>query len=81
MPTYIRVQDDTTGHQYDVDAQSLRRGMTPIPGYPENSGPGAQPRPPKHRVDKAGKPSRPRPRKATPADTEAAASPTPEGQP
>jgi hypothetical protein len=82
MPTYIRVRDDTTHHEYDVDARSLRPGMTPIDGYPANSGPGAKPRPAKHRVTKDGKPARPRTRtKPVPADTAAAAAPTTERQP
>lgn len=65
MPTYIRVRDDATGHEYDVDERSLRAGMTPIDGYPTNSGPGARPRPAKHRVDKTGRPARGRRRTTT----------------
>jgi hypothetical protein len=60
MPTYIRCRDDCTGHEFDVDERSLRAGLTPIAGYPPNSGPGARPRPAKHRVAKDGKPARPR---------------------
>lgn len=82
MPTYIRVRDDKTGHETDCDERSLRPGLTPIPNYPKNSGPGAKPRPAKHLVAKDGKPARPRTRtKPSPADTAAAAAPTPERQP
>jgi hypothetical protein len=82
MPTYIWVTDDTTGHQYDVDERTLRPGMTPVKGHPPNSGPGARPRQPKHRVGKDGKAAPPRGRTPTPsADTAAAAAPTPKGQP
>lgn len=54
MPTYIRCRDDSTGHHIDVDERSLRPGLTPIAGYPPNSGPGAMPRPPKHCIAKDG---------------------------
>lgn len=79
MPDWIRCVDDSTGHEVDVDARSLRPGLTPIPGYPPNSGPGAVPRPAKHRVDLAGRPARlraSRPRANPP--TETAATPPPE---
>lgn len=64
MPNYIRVKDDATGHEYDVDEVSLRHGMTPIDGYPENSGPSARPRPAKHFTAKDGTPAKPRAAKA-----------------
>jgi hypothetical protein len=82
MPIYIRVVSDDTGHEYDVDEQSLRPGMTPIEGYPPNSGPGARPRPAKYRVDKTGQPARRRARMTTPppVDPAAVTAPTPEGQ-
>lgn len=57
MPTWIRVKDNVTGDEYDVEQTSLRAGMTPIEGYPENSGPGALARPPKPLVAK-GRPPR-----------------------
>lgn len=77
MPEWIRCRDDTTGHEVDVDARSLRAGLTPIPGYPPNSGPGATPRPAKHHVDKAGRPARPR--RATPSNAAATTPSNPEG--
>lgn len=60
MPTWIRVKDNVTGDEYDVEQTSLRAGMTPIEGYPENSGPGALARPPKPLVAK-GRPPREEP--------------------
>lgn len=60
MPTYIRVRDDSTGHEYDVDEGTLRPGMTPIKDYPANSGPSARPRPAKHLTAKDGTPATPR---------------------
>lgn len=78
MPTYIRCTDDSTGHEVDVDERSLRPGLTPIPGYPQNFGPGARPRPAKHHVAKDGRPARRRTR----PPTSAASAPTtqePEG--
>jgi hypothetical protein len=76
MPTYIRVRSTSTGHEYDCDERALRPGMEPIPGYPPNTGPGARPRPAKHRVDKAGRPARRRttPDPASPPPSEGALS-------
>ena len=54
MGTFIRVKDDITGDEYDIDPASLRGGMTVLKDYPPNTGDGAQPRPPKMHVDKAG---------------------------
>lgn len=56
MPTWIRVKDNVTGDEYDVERSALRSGMTPIEGYPENSGPDARPRPAKPLVGKDGQP-------------------------
>lgn len=78
MPDWVRCRDDTTGHEVDVHAQSLRPGLTPIPGYPPNSGPGAIPRPAKHHVDKAGKPARPRTAKQIDPPPPEAATPEPD---
>jgi hypothetical protein len=61
MPNWIWVRDDTTGVHYDVEERALRAGMTPVPGYPANSGPGARPRQAKPFVDKAGQPATPVP--------------------
>lgn len=62
MPTWIRVRDTSTGHEFDIDARSLRAGMEPLDDqrYPDLSGPGKQPRPPKHFVGKGGEPAVPR---------------------
>lgn len=68
MPTWIWVRDDATGHHYDVEARSLRDGMTPVPGYPVRSGPNARPRRAKPLTDLAGQPITPQP----PADSEPA---------
>jgi hypothetical protein len=62
MPTWIWVRDDTTGACYDVEEKALRRGMTPVEGYPPNSGPGARPRRAKPFVGKDGQPDTPGPR-------------------
>lgn len=76
MPTYVWCKDDSTGHLVDVDERSLRDGLTPVAGYPTNSGPGARPRPAKHHVAKDAKPARRRTTStAAPAPTT-----TPEGK-
>lgn len=59
MPTWIWVRDDTAGAHYDVEERALRPGMTPVEGYPSNSGPGARPRRTKPFVDKDGTPGVP----------------------
>lgn len=80
MPTWIRVRNRLTGAEYDVEAHSLplADGVERVPGYPELTGPGAQPRPAKHHTSKSGSPARPRrptnPPPARPADTEGAES-------
>lgn len=51
---WVRVKDDSTGHEYDVQKGALRKGMTPIPGYEVHIGP--RPRPTKHYVGKDGQP-------------------------
>lgn len=33
---FVWVQDDDTGHRYDVPETSLRDGMTPVKDYPLN---------------------------------------------
>jgi hypothetical protein len=61
-PTWIRVRDRDTGHEYDLHEESPLLGtavVTVIEGYPEHSSSSAQPRPPKYRVDKAGQPITP----------------------
>lgn len=59
MPTWIRVRDTNTGHEYDLreDAVPATPGVEVVAGYPTNSGPGARPRPAKHRTTKAGRPA------------------------
>ena len=54
MATFIRVKDDVTGDEYDIDPASLRAGVTVLKDYPLVTGDGAQPRPAKVHVDKAG---------------------------
>ena len=54
MGTFIRVKDDITGDEYDIDPASLRGGMTVLKDYPPVTGDGAQPRATKVHVDKAG---------------------------
>lgn len=59
MPTWIRVRDDITGAEYDVEASAVRGGCTPVEGYPVLSGEGARPRPDKPFVGKDGQPAMP----------------------
>lgn len=54
MPTWIRVRDNDTGDEFDIDPRSFRQGMTRVDGYPIVKGPGARPRPAKLRVNKDG---------------------------
>ncbi|MEV2239526.1 hypothetical protein [Micromonospora sp. NPDC049891] len=49
---YIWVEDDSTGHRYDVLETAVRPGMTPVAGYEPNYT--GRPRRPKHRTDLAG---------------------------
>lgn len=80
MPTYIRVVDDQTGHEVDVDEQSLRPGMTPIPNYPTVSGPNARPRPPLYHTAKDGKAAgKPRTSAAAKPSADTATTSQPEG--
>jgi hypothetical protein len=45
MPSWKRVRDTKTGHEYDVDARSaLPDGVEPVEDAPILSGPGARPR-------------------------------------
>lgn len=56
MPSWKRVRDTKTGHEYDVDARAaLPKGVEPVNGAPLLSGPGARPRPAKTRrsIDEA----------------------------
>jgi hypothetical protein len=66
MPTWIRVRDTSTGHEFDIDARALaaQAGVERVPDYPVHSGPSARPRRAKHHVDKGGKPAT---RKSAPA--------------
>lgn len=68
MPTWIRVRDTSTGHEFDVEKSALRPGLERVnkPDYPDLEGPGALPRPAKPFVGKDGQP-------ATPASVEEAA--------
>ncbi|KRC37524.1 hypothetical protein [Oerskovia sp. Root22] len=56
MPSWKRVRDTTTGHQYDVDERlPLAEGVEAVKGAPVLSGRGARPRPakPRRTVDAA----------------------------
>jgi hypothetical protein len=58
MPEWVRVRDKDTGHEYDVAPSAVRDDAHEVlEDYPPNSGTTARPRPPKHRVDKDGKPA------------------------
>lgn len=61
VPAWVRVRDRDTGHEYDVagtafDAE-LHTKVNASKQYPDLYGPGARPRPAKHRVDLAGQPA------------------------
>jgi hypothetical protein len=59
MPAWVRCRDRGTGHEFDLSPEDLRvtdGSVEVLEDYPENAGLTAQPRPPKYRVDKAGKP-------------------------
>lgn len=59
-PTWIWVEDQSTGHRYDVRKEAVRLGMVPVPGYPEHVG--KRPRPTKYFVGKDGRPAKFAPR-------------------
>lgn len=57
MPTWIRVRDLSTGHEYDLmprQVEAAGAAIEVIDGYVPHRG--QDPRPAKHRVDKAGNP-------------------------
>lgn len=59
MPTFVRVRDKDTGHEYDLSPQDsrVRDGVVEVlEDYPQNTGASARPRPAKHRTDKTGRP-------------------------
>lgn len=59
MPTWLRVRDRDTGHEYDLHERDrrVRLGLVDVlPRYPPNTGASARPRPAKHRTDKSGRP-------------------------
>jgi hypothetical protein len=61
-PTWIRVKDRDTGHEFDLHEEDPRLGTSVVEvlkDYPANSSSTAQARPPKYRVDKAGQPVTP----------------------
>lgn len=76
MGTFIRVKDNVTGDEYDIDPASLRGGMTVLEHYPPITGEGAQPRPTKVNVDKAGNRAL-----LTQPEPESASAPEPETEP
>lgn len=56
MPTWIRVKDKRTRHQYDVDERAFREDLHErlnSDRYPDLSGPGKRPRPAKPHVPRA----------------------------
>ncbi|MFD6163710.1 hypothetical protein ACFWFR_00860 [Oerskovia sp. NPDC060287] len=56
MPSWKRVRDTTTGHQYDVDERlPLAEGVELVKNAPVLTGPGARPRPakPQRSIDAA----------------------------
>lgn len=60
MPTWVRVKDKSTGHEYDVAESALDPEVhTRLSSrkYPDVSGPYARPRPAKHNTTKAGRPA------------------------
>lgn len=78
MPTWIRVRDETTGHEIDIHPASLRPGLVELTDYPPNTGPDARPRPAKHRVAKNGSTATPRTRRRdTPPDEQPTTPPPP----
>lgn len=54
---FVWVEDDTTGHRYDVLETALRAGMTPVEGVEKNYT--GRARPAKHFVGKGGEQTRP----------------------
>lgn len=68
MPTWVRVKDRGTGHEYDVDESALIPEVhvrLNKPAFPDLSGPYARPRPAKHNTTKAGRPANAGGQKAT----------------
>lgn len=64
MPTWVRCRDRETGHEFDLSPEDIRiadDAVEVLKDYPPNTGLTAQPRPAKHRVDKAGQPLTPPP--------------------
>ena len=61
MPHFIRVEDRSTGAQYDVDAaafnEKLHKKVNASAQWPDLTGEGARPRPALIRTDLAGKPA------------------------
>lgn len=60
MPEWVRCRDRDTGHEFDLSPEDIRvqdGSVDVLEDYPENTGLTAQPRAPKYRVDKAGKPA------------------------
>lgn len=61
MPTFIRVEDRETGHQYDVDARTfdpeLHTKVNAPVRWPDLIGEGVRPRPALTRIDLAGLPA------------------------
>lgn len=72
MSTWVRIRDTTTGHQWDVDLQTLPAWLTndaieEVAHAGRVDGDGAHPRPPQHFTGLDGKP-RTKPPARKPAD-------------
>lgn len=57
--TWVRVRDEGTGHEYDVQESAVRAGMTVLPDRGRHVG--LRPRPTKHFTGLDGKPAKYRP--------------------
>lgn len=58
--TWIRVEDKSTGHRYDIDERSFDESAhkkVDLKAYPDLDGPGARPRPAQYRTTKAAAPA------------------------
>ena len=72
-PAWIRVTDRDTGHQYDVVSAAFDPAahikVNAPRQWPDLYGPGARPRPAKHRVGKGGQPQSTAPSTSTSTST------------
>lgn len=74
MPTWVRVRDKTTGHEYDVAPGAVRKDQhVVLEDYEQNASSTAEARPAKTRQPKGQAPTR---RRQLPADVETASTET-----